>query len=64
MKNSQNLTCANLREVWLYYPMFKIHESPGKVGFQYYKLTFSRVGEQAIGKFAQIQGKYQSFSRY
>ena len=52
MKNSQNLTYTNLREVWLYYPMFKIRESTGKVGFQYYKLTFSGVGEQAIGKFA------------
>ena len=43
--------------------MFKIHEI-GKIGFQFFKLTFSGVGEQAICKFGEIQGKYQSFSRY
>ena len=52
MKKSQNLTYANLREVWLYYSMFNIHEITGKIGFQFCKLTFSGVGEQAIGKFA------------
>ena len=62
MKKSQNLAYANLREVWLCYLMFKNHEITGKIGFQFSKLTFSRVGEQAICKFAWIQGKYQKVS--
>ena len=34
-----------LREVWLYYWMFKIGEITGKIDFQFSKLTFSRVGD-------------------
>ena len=52
MKKRQNLTYANLREVWLCYSMFKIHEITGKIGFQFFKVTFSGVGKQAICKFA------------
>ena len=51
MRKSQNLTYANLTEVWLYYSMFKIQEMTGKIGFQFCKLTFSRVGQEAICKF-------------
>ena len=52
MKKSQNLTYTNLREVWPCYWMFKYHEITGKIGFQFCKITFLGVGEQAIGKFA------------
>ena len=52
MKKSQNLTYTNLRVVWTCYSMFKIRELTGKIGFQFCKHTFSRVGEQAICKFA------------
>ena len=51
MKKRQNLTYANLREVWLCYSMFKTREITGKIGFQFCKLTFSGVDEQAICKF-------------
>ena len=34
------------------YPMFKIREITGKIGFQFCKLTFSGLGEQTICKFA------------
>ena len=33
------------------YSMFKIREITGKIGFQFCKLTFSGVDEQAICKF-------------
>ena len=42
---------TKLREVWPYYSMFKIREIIGKIGFQFCKLTFSGVDEQAICKF-------------
>ena len=50
MKKRQNLTYTNLREAWMCYSMFKIREITGKIGFQFCKLTFSKVGEQAICK--------------
>ena len=51
MKKKQNLTHANLREVCPCHSMFKIREITGKIGFQFCKLTFSGVDEQAICKF-------------
>ena len=35
-----------------------------KIGFQFWKVTFLGVSDQANCKFASIQAKYQNFSRY
>ena len=64
MKKMQNLTYTNLREVWPWHSMFKIREITGKTGFQFCKLTFLGVSDQAISTFILIQAKCQSFSRY
>ena len=45
MKNSQNLTYANLREAWLCYLMFKSREITGKIGFQFCKLFHGLVNK-------------------
>ena len=52
MKKRQKLTYVHSREVWPCYSMFKIREITEKIGFQFCKLTFSGVGEQAACKFA------------
>ena len=50
MKKSQNLTWH--MQFKMCYSIFKICEITGKIGFQFCKLTFSGVSEQAICKFA------------
>ena len=35
-----------------------------KIGFQFWKVTFLGVSDQANCKFALIQAKYQNFSSY
>ena len=52
MKKRQNLTNATLREVWSWHLMLKNHKITGKIDFQFCKLTFLGVTDQAIWKFA------------
>ena len=52
MKKRQNLTNATLRQVWPWHSMLQIRKSTGKIGFQFCKLTFLGVSDQAICKFA------------
>ena len=46
MEKRQNLTYANLIEVWPCHSKFKIREITGKVDFQFCKLTFLGVPYQ------------------
>ena len=52
MKKRQNLTNATLREVWPWHSMLKILKITGKIDFQFCKLTFLGVSDQANYKFA------------
>ena len=52
MKKRQNLTNATLREVWPWHSMLKIRKITEKTGFQFCKLTFLGVSDQANWKFA------------
>ena len=53
MKKKQNLANATLREVWRWHSMSKTRKITGKiVFFQFCKLTFLGVSDQAICKFA------------
>ena len=52
MKKKQNLTNATLREVWLWHSVLKICKIAEKIGFQFCKLTFLGVSDQANCKFA------------
>ena len=55
MKKRQNLTSATLREVWPWHSMLKIHKITGKIGFQFCKITFLGVSDQAICKFCKYK---------